>query len=74
MRLVAAVLAASLAVAAGCVDDDDEPSIPQSGERETTTFKATQFSINTASYNTLPRLLRDARGHDHALVADFLVS
>jgi hypothetical protein len=36
-RLVAAAFAVSLTVAAGCGGDDDEPSIPQSGERETTT-------------------------------------
>jgi hypothetical protein len=39
-RLVAAVFAASLVVA-GCGDDGDEPSIPQSGERETTTTEST---------------------------------
>ena len=32
-RLVAAVFAASMVVA-GCGDDGDEPSIPQSGERD----------------------------------------
>ena len=41
-RLVSAAFAAALLIgAAGCGDDGDEPSIPQSGERETTTTEAT---------------------------------
>jgi hypothetical protein len=50
--IVAAALVGALAVA-GCGGDGDEPSIPQSGERETTTTEATTTtSTPTASDTT----------------------
>lgn len=49
-RLAAAICAGALTIAAGCGDDGGEPSIPQSGERETTT--TTTATTTTAGETT----------------------
>jgi hypothetical protein len=53
-RLVAAAFAVSLTLAAGCGGDDgDEPSIPQSGVRETTTTEATTTTVAEETTTTI---------------------
>ena len=49
--IVAAALVGALAVA-GCGGDGDEPSIPQSGERETTTTEATTTTAAASADTT----------------------
>lgn len=59
--IVAAALVGALAVA-GCGGDGDEPSIPQSGERETTTTEATTTTAAASADTT--EVAEDGQGGD----------